>query len=108
MRDGRFRLAGLGAERVVNLTLEGGAIASDEIHVVTRKMDADRRAAGFGNQSRAGIQDRFMGPTLPTLQPPSRPIEGVIKDCQVRADRWWAPKSEPSVRRVGLRRHHDP
>ena len=59
-KDGRFRLEGFGADRVVGLELQGGTIAYTTIDVATRKMDPIP-AAGFSEHARAGARDDLRG-----------------------------------------------
>lgn len=78
--DGRFRLEGLGAERVVKLTVEGGTIAATSIDVATRRMEPIP-ARGFRNQHGPGFRSIY-GADFTFTAAPSRPIEGVLKDAE--------------------------
>jgi beta-lactamase regulating signal transducer with metallopeptidase domain/protocatechuate 3,4-dioxygenase beta subunit len=77
--DGRCRLEGLGAERVVSLTLKGDSIAATTIHVATREMAAFP-ARGFQNQHGPGV-DSIYGAEFTYTATLSRPIEGVLTDA---------------------------
>jgi protocatechuate 3,4-dioxygenase beta subunit len=76
--DGRFRLEGLGAERVVALELQGGRTAFTTIEVATRKM-GPMAAAGFANMYGPGKQTIY-GADFTYTAAPSRPIDGLVKD----------------------------
>jgi beta-lactamase regulating signal transducer with metallopeptidase domain len=78
--DGRFRLEGLPADCVVGLALQGNTISYSSIDVATRKMDAFA-APGFPNTYGPG-RCMIYGSDFIYTAPPSRPIEGVVKDSQ--------------------------
>jgi hypothetical protein len=78
--DGRFRLEGLGAERVVGLTLQGGGITATRIDVATREM-APIPARGFRNQHGPGFESIY-GAEFTYTSILSRTIEGVVKDAK--------------------------
>ncbi|MBI1914319.1 MAG: sigma-70 family RNA polymerase sigma factor [Planctomycetes bacterium] len=67
--DGRFRLIGVGRERVVSLRLEGPAIGSASLKVMTR-----------AGQTIAGAYERIHGASFDYLGVASRPIRGVVRD----------------------------
>ena len=90
-RDGRFRVEGLGAERVVSLTLQGDTIAQASIDVATRPM-APIVAPGFGNPYGPGAVTIY-GADFTYTAAPSRPVEGVVKD-----DKTGAPLADAEVR----------
>jgi beta-lactamase regulating signal transducer with metallopeptidase domain/protocatechuate 3,4-dioxygenase beta subunit len=85
-RDGRFRLAGLGRERVVNLEINGPGIAAtgypSGIRVVTRQIDPIK--ADFSDM--AGFKDStsYYGAHFQFAAEPSQPIEGTIRDARTR------------------------
>jgi hypothetical protein len=66
--DGRFRLTGLGRDRVVRLALEGPAICQTVLAAATRPAAA---TPSFGGVS---------GATFEHVALPSRPIQGVVRD----------------------------
>jgi protocatechuate 3,4-dioxygenase beta subunit len=68
--DGRFRLAGVGRERVVNFQVEGPAIASAGLQVMTRAAETVARAKG----------GRLYGASPDYVAIASRPIRGVVRD----------------------------
>jgi beta-lactamase regulating signal transducer with metallopeptidase domain len=78
--DGRFRLEGIGAERVVSLTLKGDRITATTIVVATREM-APFPARGFQNQHGPGV-DSIYGAEFTYTATLTRPIEGVVKDAK--------------------------
>jgi RNA polymerase sigma factor (sigma-70 family) len=69
--DGRFRLAGAGRERVVFFRLEGPAIASAGLHVMTR--------AGASVKNLSGITAVY-GASFVYVGRPTRLIRGVVRD----------------------------
>jgi RNA polymerase sigma factor (sigma-70 family) len=77
-RDGRFRLRGMGRERVAVLTIEGPTIATERLGAMTRP----GKAVSLPDFSQGGparafpcYGARFDHPTAPT-----RPVAGVIRD----------------------------
>ena len=79
-QSGRFRLDGLGADRIVAIELEGRTIAFASIDVVTRKVEPFP-AAGYANTFGAGKQTIF-GSDFTYTATPSRLIEGIVKDSK--------------------------
>jgi RNA polymerase sigma factor (sigma-70 family) len=71
--DGRFRLTGLGRERMVGLQIEGPAIHYTTIQVMTRPAET---IVG-PNPYRAM---KIYGTTFDYLAPPARPLRGVVRD----------------------------
>ena len=75
--DGRFRLAGIGRERVVRLEIEGPSIAHEVFSVITRDpkaVDGPLREPQNGNGIYAA--------TFDYIAEPSRPIQGIVRDKQ--------------------------
>jgi RNA polymerase sigma factor (sigma-70 family) len=66
--DGRFRLVGLGRDRLVSLTLDGAAIQHTSLTAVTRLAPANANAW------------RVHGATFEYVAAPSRSIRGVVRD----------------------------
>jgi RNA polymerase sigma factor (sigma-70 family) len=66
--EGRFRLTGLGRERLMTLALEGPAIPYTSIQAVTRSTD--------GTTTQAAAR----GATFDYVAPPVRPVRGVVRD----------------------------
>lgn len=82
-QDGRFRLEGLGGERVVTLSLRGDTVAQTEIDAVTRRI-APIAAKGFPDTHGPGSQTVF-GAEFTFTARPGRTIEGVVRDAKTRA-----------------------
>ena len=80
--DGRFRLDGLGAERVVDLTLRGDSVALAEITVVTREL-SPVAATGYPSTHDSGTQTVF-GASFTFAARAGRPVEGVVRDAATR------------------------
>jgi RNA polymerase sigma factor (sigma-70 family) len=86
-KDGRFRIAGAGAERLVVLRLRGSGTASDVLYVVNRagfnaapvnKAVLDRIPAEL---RQPGQPPLLYGPTLTYIVPPNRRIEGAVREA---------------------------
>jgi RNA polymerase sigma factor (sigma-70 family) len=75
-QDGRFRLAGLGGERLIFLHVEGPGIASRYIYVLTRVGDEIKGPDKFQDNPAKTV----WGANFRYLAPTSRPIRGVITD----------------------------
>ena len=76
--QGRFRIEGLGAEKVVTLSIEGPAIAYTHLDVVTRRIEPFP-ARGFTNCFGPGTQTIY-GADLTFTASPGRVVEGVVRD----------------------------
>jgi beta-lactamase regulating signal transducer with metallopeptidase domain/protocatechuate 3,4-dioxygenase beta subunit len=80
--DGRFRLSGLGRDRLAILDITGPSIAMRRIQVVTRKM-ANVQGRHLDEP---GLQDPTYYDASPTIvSEPGRPIEGVVRDAGTKA-----------------------
>jgi RNA polymerase sigma factor (sigma-70 family) len=84
-KEGRFRIAGAGAERLVGLRLSGPGIAHQSLQIVTRagfdaaavnKTALDRAHVEFGN-SRPPL---LYGPTFTYVASAGRRIEGTVRE----------------------------
>jgi RNA polymerase sigma factor (sigma-70 family) len=71
--DGRFKLAGAGRERIVSFRLEGPAIASTSLDVMTREAQPDAGGGPRGYWS-------FHGASSDYVASASRPVRGVVRD----------------------------
>jgi RNA polymerase sigma factor (sigma-70 family) len=71
--DGRFNLAGIGGERIVRLHVEGPAIATADLEVMTR---AAKTVEAAGR--------RIHGASFDYVALASRPIRGVVRDKDTR------------------------
>jgi hypothetical protein len=76
--DGRFRLHGIGRERVVALRLQGPRIVATELFAMTRPGGTIRAA----RWRRGDITDEtvFCGAAFEHIAAPCRPIVGVVRD----------------------------
>jgi hypothetical protein len=81
-REGRFRLKGVGRERVVALMVEGPTIETQEINVITRAGVTPFQLPwwdDFPDQSQTR-QFRYYGADFEHVSPPCRPVVGVVRD----------------------------
>jgi protocatechuate 3,4-dioxygenase beta subunit len=80
--DGRFRLSGLGRDRLAILDITGPSIAMRRVQVVTRTMASVKGR----HLDEPGLQDPTYHGASPTIvAEPGRPIEGVVKDADTQA-----------------------
>src|SRR5439155_27191321 len=83
--DGRFRLRGLGRERIVTLRLEGPTIEHKTLYVVPRpaaELKALVQPAGGKRMGRTTAAPLVYGSTFDHVANPSRPIVGTVRDKQ--------------------------
>jgi beta-lactamase regulating signal transducer with metallopeptidase domain/protocatechuate 3,4-dioxygenase beta subunit len=80
--DGRFRIVGLGRERVVKLNFKGDTVAFTSIDVVTRTTERFR-APGFPDTHGPGAQTVY-GADFTYTSNPGRLIEGVVRDARTK------------------------
>jgi RNA polymerase sigma factor (sigma-70 family) len=94
--DGRFRLTGLGRERLATVRIEGPTIATVERPVMTRATPTLTVPEHPGD-SRYGMRT-YYGATFDFAADPSQPYEGVVTDrdtgkqvagVKIRANREW-------------------
>ena len=78
--QGRFRLEGLGAEKVVSLFLEGPTVAHTRLHVVTRQIEPFP-ARGFGYDYGPSTETIY-GADFALTAAPGRVVEGVVRDAK--------------------------
>jgi hypothetical protein len=83
--QGRFRLTGVGRERMVDMEVEGPSIEKLTIHVLTRRdvdlSRTDRSSPRYRMLYEGGLNvPVFYGSRFHHLANPSRPIEGTITD----------------------------
>ncbi len=78
--QGRFRIEGLGAEKLVRLSIEGPTIAHTQLNVVTRRIEPFP-AQGFANSYGPGTQTIY-GADLTLSAAPGRVVEGVVRDAK--------------------------
>jgi beta-lactamase regulating signal transducer with metallopeptidase domain/protocatechuate 3,4-dioxygenase beta subunit len=77
--QGRFRLDGIEAERVVYLSIQGPTIGYTTLDVVTRQGEPFP-AKGFPS-SYGSLGERVYGADFTYTAAPGRPIEGVVRDA---------------------------
>jgi len=80
--DGRFRLSGLGRDRLAYLSISGPTIAFRRVEVVTRAM---KRLAGRPPDKRSLNDPATYGAACTIAAAPGRPIEGVVRDAETKA-----------------------
>ncbi len=83
--QGRFRLTGVGSERIVTMEVEGPSIEKRTIHVLTRRdvnlNRTDRSSPRYRMLTEGGYNvPVFYGNRFHHLAKPSRPIEGKVAD----------------------------
>ncbi len=79
--DGRFRMLGIGRDRLVELVVRGPAIAEGRIFALNREMDPVVGPASTRPQPDPVPPPlRLLGSPFRFAAEPSRPIEGVVRD----------------------------
>jgi RNA polymerase sigma factor (sigma-70 family) len=78
--QGRFRLQGVGRERVMALVVEGPTIETQEIDVATRAGLAPFQLPSWGGFPDPHSQIRYYGANFEHVSPPCRPVVGVVRD----------------------------
>ncbi len=81
--DGRFRIAGVGRERVATLEIQGPTIEAVQVQVRTRP-GATIRVPTYPNDPDKGMETVY-GSTFEHVAGPTRPIEGIVRDLDTRA-----------------------
>jgi protocatechuate 3,4-dioxygenase beta subunit len=76
--EGRFTLQGLGAERVVDLSIESDSTAYTQVTIATRHMEPIIHAAL--PMSPGGLE--IFGANFTKAVKPTRPIVGIVRDAQ--------------------------
>jgi len=84
-KDGRFRLEGLGGERVVDLAIRGDTVAFTSINVVTRGTEPFA-APGFVPHYGPGTV-MIYGADFTYAAQPSRLVEGTVRDARTNLPR---------------------
>jgi len=96
--DGRFRVVGVGRDRIVDLVVRGTAIAEADMKALTRRLAAPVVGPVTGFLA-PGVEVPLtvLGAKFDFAAPPSRPITGVVRDratgrplagIRVRPARW--------------------
>jgi beta-lactamase regulating signal transducer with metallopeptidase domain/protocatechuate 3,4-dioxygenase beta subunit len=80
--QGRFRVDGIGAERLVDLAIKGPTIAYTRMMVVTRRMESVA-APGFASHYGPGSQTIHGADFIHTASP-GRPVEGIVRDAKTK------------------------
>jgi protocatechuate 3,4-dioxygenase beta subunit len=109
--DGRFRITGVGRERLAVLRLEGDAIEHKILHVLCRpgadiaaltKRDPEKEMPGMPRHAQPAVY----GPTFEHAALPCKPIVGVVKDRATgkpvagvsvfghAANHWWGDEAK--------------
>jgi len=103
--DGRFRLEGFGAERLVRLEAIGGGIGATRLAIVTRATPAELEGAGT-IAVRDGLQESMYYANFSHVGVPGRTLRGVVTDVEtggpvagVRVTTYssWKSRKHPSV-----------
>jgi hypothetical protein len=84
-KDGRFEIAGAGADRLVSIEVRGAGVASGTLGVITQK-GLDAEALKKSLRVTEGDRDRgpgpgLFGPTFEHIVEPARPIEGTVREA---------------------------
>ena len=77
-KDGRFRLKGVGRERLVALRIEGPTIACTDLWAMTRP--GDKFQAAVWTRVKGGPEMTFVGADFEHHVAPGRPIVGTVRD----------------------------
>jgi RNA polymerase sigma factor (sigma-70 family) len=75
--DGRFEMKGIGRERIAHLRIEGPAIATEEIRVMTRASEVIR--LWLQKDHPKGQHVTYYGAGFDHVAMPSRPVLGVVR-----------------------------
>jgi RNA polymerase sigma factor (sigma-70 family) len=76
--DGKFRLTGIGGERVVGLRFEGPTIETNEVYALTRPLPTIARPNWEGMPEYG--EHVYHGHTFDHAAAPTRPVVGVVRD----------------------------
>jgi RNA polymerase sigma factor (sigma-70 family) len=78
--DGRFRLTGVGRERVVQFQLQGPGIQYGPVRALAREMKAPVEPRPQKPQEGGPVFTKVFGATFDHAAVPSRPVRGVVRD----------------------------
>jgi protocatechuate 3,4-dioxygenase beta subunit len=80
--EGRFRLTGIGRDRLVLAQLDGPTVVSQELHILTRveKTIELTYTKGHPGDGEAGTVTTYYGASFKHAAAPTRPIVGVVRD----------------------------
>ncbi len=76
--EGRFRLAGIGRNRVVSAQLDGPTIVSEHLQILTRLGEAI--SLRKERQGEPAVVTTYYGSSFRHMAAPSKPIVGVVRD----------------------------
>ena len=76
--EGRFRLTGIGRNRLVVAQLDGPTIASQHLHILTRPGEAIEVTQFQGARRR--VVTTYYGASFRHVAAPTKPIVGVVRD----------------------------
>jgi hypothetical protein len=79
--DGRFRLTGVGSERIVTLRLDGESVVSELIHVMTRRTGRVQAVNKDADAIRLEQNSHLYSREFTHALAPSAPVEGVVRDA---------------------------
>jgi RNA polymerase sigma factor (sigma-70 family) len=80
--QGRFRINGVGKERIAVLRLEGPSIEHQSLYVLTRRDVNIKELVKMAPDRLGGLMSlpRIYGPTFEHLAGPTKPITGIVRD----------------------------
>jgi RNA polymerase sigma factor (sigma-70 family) len=79
--DGRFRLTGIGRNRLVRAQLDGPTIASEHLCILTRPGEAIQVTKFFEGQPESGVpRTTYYGANFRHAAAPTKPIIGLVRD----------------------------
>jgi RNA polymerase sigma factor (sigma-70 family) len=84
--QGRFKLGGIGSDRMVTLLLQGPTVATRNLRVLTRSSDplTVLRWEGDVQSGRAPVYMTYYGANFRYPAAPTKPITGVVRDRDTR------------------------
>jgi RNA polymerase sigma factor (sigma-70 family) len=78
--DGRFRLAGIGRDRLITVRIGGPTIATQELHVLTRPGRPIEVPESTSLDGKPASVTTYYGATFRHVAAPTKPITGVVRD----------------------------
>lgn len=81
---GRFRLAGIGQGRLVTLRLTGPAIATEELHILTRPGRPIRVPRATYLDGETASVTTYYGADFQHVAGPTKPVSGTVRDKDTR------------------------
>jgi protocatechuate 3,4-dioxygenase beta subunit len=80
--DGRFRLSGVGHDRVATIYISGGGVAAADLKVVTRPMEPFK--VDMSSMADSPDSTTYYGSHFQYAAEPAQPIEGIVRDAKTR------------------------